>query len=80
MRSMQPRYPLPQKPVVEQCSAAIFFAPKRDKFCTARRCQKDTFWQCKNERKECLLMLLLSRITFVESRQADPIFESYITM
>lgn len=36
--------------------------------------------QCKNERKECLLMLLLSRITFVESRQADPIFESYITM
>ena len=25
------------------CSAAIFFAPKRDKFCTARRCQKDTF-------------------------------------
>lgn len=36
--------------------------------------------QCKNERKECLLMLLLSRITFVESRQADSIFESYITM
>lgn len=36
--------------------------------------------QCKNERKECLLMLLLSRVTFVESRQADPIFESYITM
>lgn len=36
--------------------------------------------QCKNERKECLLMLLLSRITFVERRQADPIFESYITM
>ena len=36
--------------------------------------------QCKNERKECLVMLLLSRITFVESRQADPIFESYITM
>lgn len=26
-----------------KCSAAIFFAPKRDKFCTARRCQKDTF-------------------------------------
>lgn len=25
------------------CSAAIFFAPKRDKFCTARRCQKDRF-------------------------------------
>lgn len=25
------------------CSAAIFFAPKRDKFCTVRRCQKDTF-------------------------------------
>lgn len=72
------RHPVPfTRP---KCSAAIFFAPKRDKFCTARRCQKDTFWQCKNERKECLLMLLLSRITFVESRQADPIFESYITM
>lgn len=27
----------------DACSAAIFFAPKRDKFCTARRCQKDTF-------------------------------------
>lgn len=27
----------------DMCSAAIFFAPKRDKFCTARRCQKDTF-------------------------------------
>ena len=25
------------------CSAAFFFAPKRDKYCTARRCQKDTF-------------------------------------
>lgn len=29
--------------MVSGCSAAIFFAPKRDKFCTARRCQKDTF-------------------------------------
>lgn len=36
--------------------------------------------QCKNERKECLLMLLLSRITLVESRQTDSIFESYISM
>lgn len=25
------------------CSAAIFFAQKRDKFCTVGRCQKDTF-------------------------------------
>lgn len=25
------------------CSAAIFFAPKRDKFCTVRGCPKDTF-------------------------------------
>lgn len=29
--------------LTNNCSAAIFFAPKRDKFCTARRCQKDTF-------------------------------------
>lgn len=29
--------------LTRKCSAAIFFAPKRDKFCTARRCQKDTF-------------------------------------
>ena len=36
--------------------------------------------QGKNERKECLLMLLLSRITLVESRQTDSIFESYISM
>ncbi len=68
------------KKIPADCSAAIFFAPKRDKFCTARRCQKTHSAQCKNERKECLVMLLLSRITFVESRQADPIFESYITM
>lgn len=27
----------------EGCSAAIFFAPKRDKFCTVRGCPKDTF-------------------------------------
>lgn len=28
---------------VMACSAAIFFAQKRDKFCTVGRCQKDTF-------------------------------------
>lgn len=26
-----------------ECSTAIFFAQKRDKFCTVGRCQKDTF-------------------------------------
>ncbi|MGY9985687.1 isopentenyl-diphosphate Delta-isomerase [Citrobacter freundii] len=49
-------------------------------FALSEGAQKTHSAQCKNERKECLLMLLLSRITFVESRQADPIFESYITM
>ena len=29
--------------VTNDCSAAIFFAQKRDKFCTVGRCQKDTF-------------------------------------
>ena len=63
------------------CVARRFFLHQNAiNFALSEGAQKTHSAQCKNERKECLLMLLLSRITFVESRQADPIFESYITM
>lgn len=64
-----------------QAVARRFFLHKNAiNFALSEGAKKTHSAQCKNERKECLLMLLLSRITFVESRQADSIFESYITM
>lgn len=65
----------------ETAVARRFFLHKNAiNFALSEGAKKTHSAQCKNERKECLLMLLLSRITFVESRQADSIFESYITM
>ena len=65
-----------------RCTVArrFFLHKNAINFALSEGAKKTHSAQCKNERKECLLMLLLSRITFVESRQADSIFESYITM
>lgn len=67
---------------IQHCLVArrFFLHKNAINFALSEGAKKTHSAQCKNERKECLLMLLLSRITFVESRQADSIFESYITM
>lgn len=65
---------------VNHVARRFFLHKNAINFALSEGAKKTHSAQCKNERKECLLMLLLSRITFVESRQADSIFESYITM
>ena len=71
---------LPNPPVYSNVARRFFLHKNAINFALSEGAKKTHSAQCKNERKECLLMLLLSRITFVESRQADSIFESYITM
>lgn len=77
---VRPDHPLLQDTVTLSVARRFFLHKNAIYFALSEGAKKTHSAQCKNERKECLLMLLLSRITFVESRQADSIFESYITM